>query len=73
MEILFRTSKGEKTMMTTLTTAAINCAVILMYAIVICVIISMIRLLIKKIMNDVNEHKRNSDSVNRTEHVYHAS
>lgn len=60
-------------MMTTLTTAAINCAVILMYAVVICVIITMVRMIIKKIMNDVNEHKRVQDSINRTEHVYHAS
>ena len=60
-------------MMTTLTTAAINCAVILMYAIVIAVIIGMMRLLIKKIYNDVTEAKRTTDAVNRTEHVYHAS
>ena len=60
-------------MMMTLTNAAINCAIILMYAVVICVIVTMIRMIIKKIMQDVNEHKRTSDSINRTEHVYHAS
>jgi len=60
-------------MMTTelLINTAIICGCILMYAIVACVIITMMRIIIKKIMNDVHEAQRTQDSIRNTEHVYH--
>jgi len=60
-------------MMTTtlLIDTAIICGCILMYAIVACVIITMMRIIIKKIMGDVHEVQRTTDAIKNTEHVYH--
>ena len=58
---------------TLLINTAIICGCILMYAAVACVIFSMIRIIIKRIMNDVHEAQRTQDSIRNTEHVYHAS
>ena len=60
-------------MMTTtmLINTGIICACILMYAIVACVIITMMRIIIKKVMNDIHETKRIEDAIRNTEHVYH--
>ena len=73
MERFLRTIKMRYIMMTTtlLIDTAIICGCILMYAVVACIIVTMIRLITKKIMGDVHEAKRTTDAIKNTEHVYH--
>ena len=60
-------------MMDTLLNVSVNCLTILMYALTGITILTMARMVIKKIISDVMEHRRNIEQVTKTEHVYHAS